>query len=60
MGKAFVFGIMIAIGYAFGYRDARNHSDHIVARAVQKVRTTLGKNASNDVDAVMSKVEGKN
>ena len=60
MGKAFVLGVAIAIGYAFGYSDARNHSDHIVTRAVEKVRTTFGRKGVNDIDAVMSKVEGKN
>lgn len=60
MGKVFLVGIAIAVGYSFGYRDARNHSDHIVTRAVEKVRTTFGGKPTNDVDALMSKVEGKN
>jgi len=62
MGKLFVLGVAIAVGYAVGYRDARNHSEHIVTRAVEQVRETFGaKSASaNDVDAVMKRVEGKN
>ena len=62
MGKLFVLGVAIAVGYAIGYRDARNHPDHIVTRVVEQVRETFGaKSASaNDVDAVMRKVEGKN
>ena len=59
MGKVFLLGIAIAVGYAFGYRDARNHSDHILTRAVEKVRTGFGEMPSNDVDAIMTKVEGK-
>ena len=59
MGKVFLLGIALAVGYAIGYRDARNHSDHIVTRAVEKIGMTFGKNAGNDVDAIMTKVEGK-
>lgn len=62
MGKIFVLGVAIAVGYAIGYRDARNHSEHIVTRAVEQVRVTFGAESAsaNDIDAVMKKVEGKN
>jgi hypothetical protein len=61
MGKLFVLGFAIAVGYAIGYSDARNHSDHIVTRAVEQVRDMFGgKKSTNDIDAVMTKVEGKN
>ena len=62
MGKIFILGVAIAVGYAIGYRDARTHSEHIVTRAVDQVRETFGsKSASaNDIDAVMKRVEGKN
>ncbi|HEX6941555.1 MAG TPA: hypothetical protein VF128_01440 [Gemmatimonadaceae bacterium] len=62
MGKIFVLGVAIAVGYAIGYRDARNHSEHIVTRAVEQVRVTFGaeSGSANDIDAVMKKVEGKN
>ena len=62
MGKIFLLGVAIAVGYGLGYRDARRHPDHIVTRAVQQVRETFGaKSASaNDIDAVMKRVEGKN
>jgi hypothetical protein len=61
MGKVFVLGFAIAVGYAIGYRDARNHSEHIVTRAVEQVSETFGgKKSTNDIDAVMTKVEGKN
>jgi hypothetical protein len=60
MGKAFLMGVAIAVGYAFGYKDARNHSDHIVKRTIEKVRETFGGETRNDVDAVMTKIEGKN
>lgn len=60
MGKLFVLGFAIAVGYAIGYRDARNHPNHIVTRAVEQVRVTFGGKPVNDIDAVMTKVEGKN
>lgn len=60
MAKFFVLGVAIAVGYAIGYRDARNHSQDIVTRAVVQVRTVFGGKELNDVDAVMTKVEGKN
>ena len=62
MGKVFVLGVAIAVGYAIGYRDARTHSQHIVTRTVELVRETFGADSrsANDIDAVMKKVEGKN
>jgi hypothetical protein len=60
MGKFFVLGVAIAVGYTLGFRDARNHSEHILARAVEQVRTTFGATPQNDIDAVMTKIEGKN
>ena len=61
MGKVFVLGVAIAVGYAIGYRDARQHPDHIVTRAVDQVRVMFGgKGNVNDIDAVMTRVEGKN
>lgn len=59
MGKLFVLGAAIAVGYALGYRDARTHSEHIVTRVVDQVRVTFGSSAGNDVDAVMNRLEGK-
>jgi hypothetical protein len=61
MGKAFLLGLALTVGYFIGYRDARNHSEHIVARAVVQVREFFGGSQNrNDIDAVMTKVEGKN
>ena len=34
MGKVFLLGVAIVVGYFIGYRDARNHSEHIVTRSV--------------------------
>lgn len=61
MGKIFLLGITLTVGYFIGYRDARNHSEHIVARAVEQVRDFFGGSENrNDIDAIMTKVEGKN
>ena len=60
MGRIFLLGVAIAIGYSIGFRDARTHSEHILARAVGQVRTMFGATPTNDIDAVMTKVEGKN
>lgn len=60
MGKAMLLGVAIAFGYAIGFRDARTHKDHILARAVDQVRTTFNAKPANDVDAVMTRIEGKN
>ena len=60
MGKLFVLGVAIAVGYAIGYRDARHNSEHIVTRAVEHVRVMFGgEGNANDIDAIMTKVEGK-
>ena len=60
MGKAFLLGVAIIIGYSIGYRDARVHPKNILARAVDQVKETFNAKPMNDVDAVMTKVEGKN
>jgi hypothetical protein len=60
MGKLFLVVVGIAIGYGIGFRDAHAHSEHILARAVDQVRVAFGAKPANDIDAVMTKVEGKN
>jgi hypothetical protein len=61
MGKLFVLGVAVTVGYFLGYNDARKHPEHVVTRAVQEVREFFGANENrNDVDAVMTKIEGKN
>ena len=59
MGKIFVLGIAIAIGYTIGYRDARAHPTHILGRAVEQVRQTFKAENGNDIDGRMEKLEGK-
>lgn len=59
MGKSFVIGVAIAIGYALGFRDAQHNRDHIVTRAVEQVRVFFGAENHNDIDGAMSRAEGK-
>ena len=59
-GKLLLLGVAIAIGYGIGFRDARHHSDHIVTRSVDAIRVFFGGAENrNDIDAVMTRVEGK-
>ena len=60
MGKLFLLAAAIAVGYMLGFKDARTHKEHIVARAVHRVGGSIGGRDVNNVDAVMTKVEGKN
>ncbi len=60
MGKAFVVGVAIAIGYSIGYRDARANSEHIITRVVEQVKVTFGAKPTGDIDAAMTRLEGKN
>jgi hypothetical protein len=60
MGKFLLVGVAVVIGYSFGFRDARKHSENILVRAVDKISTAFGATPTNDIDAVMTKVEGKN
>jgi hypothetical protein len=60
MGKALLLGVAIAVGYSIGYRDARVNTENILTRAVEQLRVTFGAKPTNDIDAVMSKLEGKN
>lgn len=59
MGKYFVLGLAIAIGYGLGFRDAQHNRDHIVTRAVEQVRVFFGAKNHNDIDGTMSRIEDK-
>lgn len=60
MGKFLLVVVAIAVGYSIGFRDARNNPENILVRAVGQVREIFGGKTLNDVDAVMTKIEGKN
>jgi hypothetical protein len=60
MGKFLLVGMAVVIGYSFGFRDARKHSENILVRAIDTISTAFGATPTNDIDAVMTKVEGKN
>lgn len=50
--------IGIAIGYFYGFDDAKRHDDNIVTRVVDKVGTT-GSKYQTDVDKQMEAAEKK-
>lgn len=58
MKKAIVLiGVGIAIGYFVGFKDAQEHPQDIVHRAVLHVEKTSRDRDANDIDAVMRRVE---
>jgi hypothetical protein len=50
--------IGIAIGYFYGFDDAKRHDDNIVTRVVDRVGTT-GSKYQTDVDKQMEAAEKK-
>ena len=53
-----VLVIGIAIGYFYGFDDAKRHDDNIVTRVVDRVGTT-GSKYQTDVDKQMEAAEKK-
>ena len=53
-----VLVIGIAIGYFYGFDDAKRHDENVVARVVDRVGTT-GSKYSTDVDKQMEAAERK-
>jgi len=53
-----VLVIGIAIGYFYGFDDAKRHDENVVARAVDRVGVT-GSKSSTDVDKQMEAAERK-
>jgi hypothetical protein len=51
MKIAFILCIGIAIGYAYGFRDAKLHSDNIVERTISRVGGAARDEIANDFDA---------
>ena len=47
----------IAIGYAYGFDDARTHEDHIVKRTIERVGGSNRGKYNNDVDKQMDNLE---
>ena len=46
-----------ALGYGYGFTDARQHSDNIVARAVTHVADWQRERVTNDIDKKMEGME---
>jgi hypothetical protein len=53
-----VLVIGIAIGYFYGFDDAKRHDENVVVRVVDRVGTT-GSKYSTDVDKQMEAAERK-
>ena len=53
-----VLVIGIAIGYFYGFDDAKKHDENVVERVVERVGTTGGK-YQTDVDKQMEAAERK-
>ena len=53
-----VLVIGIAIGYFYGFDDAKRHDENVVARVVDRVGTT-GSKYQTDVDKQMEAAERK-
>lgn len=60
MRKALVLlGIGIAAGYFVGFADAEKHEKNVVHRLVARAKGDMDGKVSNDVDAVMERLEKK-
>ena len=55
---AVVLVVGIAIGYFYGFDDAKKHDENVVERVVERVGTTGGK-YQTDVDKQMEAAERK-
>ncbi len=57
MRVIFIFVVGVSLGYWVGFKDARMHSQDIVARMVQRAGGNTRDNVRADVDQEMRKVE---
>jgi len=57
----FLFTLLlgIAIGYAYGFNDAKKNEQSVVARAVGKVGGSSRDKVKNDLDARTDSLEGR-
>ncbi|MES2525083.1 MAG: hypothetical protein V4617_20460 [Gemmatimonadota bacterium] len=56
---AFILVIGIAIGYSYGWKDAQANTKHVAERMVERIGGDNKQNFSGDIDASMSKGEGR-
>ena len=55
----FVLAVGIAIGYFYGFGDAKKNDENVVTRVVERVGGSTRGKYSTDVDAKMQAVEGR-
>jgi hypothetical protein len=55
----FVLVIGIAIGYFYGFDDAKKNDDNVVTRVVERVGGSNRGKYSTDIDKKMQAVEGR-
>jgi hypothetical protein len=51
--------IFISVGYAIGYRDAREHDKSIVERIVDHVQNANNDNMNDDADKKLEEIQRK-
>ena len=56
---AFILVLGIAIGYSYGWKDAQTNTKHVAERVVDRIGGDNKAKFSGDVDASMSKGEGR-
>ena len=59
MKLLFVLCIGIAIGYAYGFDDAKLHEANVVKRVVERVGGSNRGKYKNDIDKQMERLEDK-
>lgn len=52
-----ILALGIAIGYGYGWKDARKNTKHVAERLVERIGGDNKKNFSGDVDGQMTKAE---
>lgn len=57
MKYVFILAIGVAIGYGYGFKDARKHEEHVVKRLVNRVGGDNRGKYSTDIDKQMQSVE---
>ena len=53
----FILLLGLAIGYSYGFKDARAHDQTVVTRMLDQVGGSTRGKVSNDVDSKMDKAE---
>lgn len=55
----FILALGVAIGYGYGWKDAKIHDVHIAERLIQRIGGETRDRMGNDVDESMRSAEGR-